>query len=158
MSKIVPSLWYSEKAEEAARFYVSLLPDSHIDSVSALPAESPSGPAGSVAMVEFTLAGQQFFAMAAGQMDPFNHAISLTIYCADQAEVDRLWNALLDGGKPEACGWLKDRYGVSWQIIPTALIEMMKDPDRARAKRVAEAMLTMVKIDIAGLKRAYEGA
>jgi predicted 3-demethylubiquinone-9 3-methyltransferase (glyoxalase superfamily) len=158
MSKIVPSLWYSEKAEEAARFYVSLIPDSGIDSVTSLPAESPSGPPGSVKLVEFTLAGQQFFAMAAGQLDPFNHAISFTIYCADQAEVDRLWNGLLDGGTAEACGWLKDRYGVSWQIIPTALGKMMKDPDRARAKRVAEAMLQMVKIDIAALERAYKGA
>jgi predicted 3-demethylubiquinone-9 3-methyltransferase (glyoxalase superfamily) len=157
MSKIVPSLWYTEKAEEAATFYVSLLPNSKVDSVTALPADTPSGPAGSVKVVEFTLAGQPFLAISAGPLDPFNHAISFTILCDDQAEIDRLWAALSDGGQTEACGWLKDRYGLSWQITPRVLGEMMKDPDRARAKRVAEAMLKMVKLDIATLKRAYDG-
>jgi predicted 3-demethylubiquinone-9 3-methyltransferase (glyoxalase superfamily) len=157
MSKITPCLWYSEKAEEAARLYVSLVPDSLIDSVTTLPADTPSGPAGSVKVVEFTLAGQSFTAMDAGPLDPFNHAISLMVNCADQAEVDRIWNALCEGGAPERCGWLKDRYGVSWQIVPKALGEMMKDKDRTRARRVAEAMLKMVKLDIAGLRRAYDG-
>jgi predicted 3-demethylubiquinone-9 3-methyltransferase (glyoxalase superfamily) len=136
---------------------VSLLPDSRIDSVTDLPADSPSGPAGSVQLVEFTLSGRQFMGFNAGPLDPFNHAISFIINCDDQAEIDRLWNALLQGGSPEQCGWLKDRYGVSWQIVPKALGEMMKDSDRARAKRVAEAMLKMVKLDIAGLKKAYDG-
>ena len=155
--KIVPNLWYSEKAEEAAAFYVSLLPNSRVDSVTALPAESPSGPAGSVKVVEFTLLGSPFMAITAGPLDPFNHAISLMIQCDDQTEIDRLWDELSKGGSIEQCGWLKDRYGVSWQIAPKILGEMMKDPDRAKAKRVAEAMLQMVKFDVAGLKKAYDG-
>ena len=158
MSKVVPCLWYVEKAEEAARFYVSLLPDSRIDGVTPLPADSPSGPAGSVQVVEFTLAGRPFMAMSAGPLDPFNHAVSFMIECDDQAEVDRLWDALSAGGTVEQCGWLKDRYGLSWQIVPKALGEMMKDKDRARARRVAEAMLKMVKLDVEGLRRAYDGA
>ena len=113
MSKIMPCLWFEKEAEEAARFYVSLLPDSHVDSVTALPADSPSGPAGSVQVVEFTLAGQQFMAMNAGPLDPFNHAVSFMVKCGDQAEIDRLWEALTRGGTAEHCGWLKDRYGVS---------------------------------------------
>jgi predicted 3-demethylubiquinone-9 3-methyltransferase (glyoxalase superfamily) len=157
MSKIVPHLWYSEKAAEAAAFYASIIPNSRVDSVTELPADSPSGPAGSVQIVEFTLAGQPFMAINAGPLDPFNHAVSFVVSCEDQAEIDRLWDALSAGGQIEECGWLKDRYGLSWQIVPTVLGEMMKDPDRARAKRVAEAMLKMVKLDIAGLKAAYEG-
>jgi predicted 3-demethylubiquinone-9 3-methyltransferase (glyoxalase superfamily) len=157
MSKITPCLWYSAKAEEAARFYVSLLPDSRIDSVTTLPADTPSGPAGSVQVVEFTLADRPYMAMSAGPLDPFNHAVSFVVNCDDQAEVDRLWDALSEGGSVEQCGWLKDRYGVSWQIVPKALGEMMKDKDRTRARRVAEAMLKMVKLDIAGLRRAYDG-
>lgn len=157
MPKIVPHLWYPEKAEEAVKFYVSLLPGSSLDSVTALPAESPSGPAGSVKVIEFTLAGQPYMAIEAGPMEPFNHAISLLVNCDDQAEVDRLWDALSKGGSVEQCGWLKDRYGVSWQIVPTVLGKMMQDPDRARAKRVAEAMLKMVKLDIEGLQKAYDG-
>jgi len=157
-SKIVPSLWFAEKADEAAAFYVSLFPDSRIDSVTGLPAESPSGPPGSVTVVEFTLAGQPFMAMSAGPLDPFNHAVSFMVSCEDQAEVDHFWNALSQGGSTEQCGWLKDRYGVSWQIVPTVLGKFMKDPDRARAKRVMEAMLKMVKLDIAGLQKAYQGA
>jgi predicted 3-demethylubiquinone-9 3-methyltransferase (glyoxalase superfamily) len=157
MSKIVPSLWYTEKAEEAAAFYASLLPNSKVDSVTPLPADTPSGPADSVKVVEFTLMGQPFLAISAGPLDPFNHAISFMVQCDSQAEIDRLWVALSDGGETEMCGWLKDRYGLFWQIAPTALGTMMKDPDRARAKRVAEAMLKMTKLDIAGLERAYNG-
>ena len=157
MPKIMPCLWYSNEAEEAARFYVSLLPDSRIDGVTALEADSPSGPAGSVKVVEFTLAGRPFMAMSAGPLDPFNHAVSFVIDCEDQAEIDRLWEALSQGGTIEQCGWLKDRYGLSWQIVPSALGRMMKDPDRARAGRVAEAMLKMVKLDVAGLEAAYGG-
>jgi predicted 3-demethylubiquinone-9 3-methyltransferase (glyoxalase superfamily) len=157
MSKITPHLWFDGKAEEAAKLYVSLLPDSHIDGVTTLPAESPSGPPGSVTVVDFTLAGQPYTAFDGGPFDEFNHAISFMIQCEDQAEIDRLSEKLSEGGTVEPCGWVKDRFGVSWQIAPRALADMMKDPDRARAKRVTEAMLKMKKIDIAALERAYEG-
>jgi predicted 3-demethylubiquinone-9 3-methyltransferase (glyoxalase superfamily) len=142
---------------EAANFYASLFPDSRVDDVTPVPADTPSGPAGSVQVVEFTLAGQPFMAINAGPLDPFNHAISFIVNCDDQAEVDRLWDALSNGGTIEQCGWLKDRYGVSWQIVPTVLGEMMKDKDRDRSKRVMEAMLQMKKLDIAGLEKAYAG-
>jgi predicted 3-demethylubiquinone-9 3-methyltransferase (glyoxalase superfamily) len=156
-AKIVPSLWYVDNAEEAARFYASVFPDSRVTSVWALPADSPSGPAGSVKVAEFTLFGHAFQAMSAGPLDPFNHAISFTVNCEDQAEIDKYWEALGEGGTIEECGWLKDKYGVSWQIVPVALGQMIKDSDRARAKRVAEAMLKMKKIDLAALERAYNG-
>lgn len=155
--KIVPHLWYAKEAEEAARFYASIFPDSRVDRVTPLPVESPSGPAGSVKMVDFTLFGQPFMAISAGPLDPFNHAISFMVLCDDQAEVDRYWDALLDGGSPEQCGWLKDKYGLSWQIVPAAFIEMMGDPDREGVRRAAEAMMKMVKLDLAALKAAYEG-
>jgi predicted 3-demethylubiquinone-9 3-methyltransferase (glyoxalase superfamily) len=157
MSRIIPSLWYNREAEDAAKFYASILPNSKVDSVTSLPAESPSGPPGSVKVVEFTLLGQPFMAMSAGPLDEFNHSVSFTVECEDQKEIDRLWAALGAGGKIEQCGWLKDRYGLSWQIVPKILGEMMKDPDRASAKRVAEAMLQMVKLDITGLQKAYNG-
>ena len=157
MPRILPFLWYSEKSEEAAAFYASIIPNSKVNSVTDMPADSPSGPAGSVKIVDFTLAGQPFMAMAAGPLDDFNHAISLMIECDSQAEIDRLWDALGNGGKIEQCGWLRDRYGLFWQITPKALNEMMKDKDRAKAKRVAEAMMTMVKLDIAALQKAYNG-
>jgi predicted lactoylglutathione lyase/predicted 3-demethylubiquinone-9 3-methyltransferase (glyoxalase superfamily) len=155
-SKIVPHLWFIDQAVEAANFYVSLFPDSRVDSVTPIPAETPSGPAGSVSVVEFTLAGQPFQAISAGPLDPFNHAISFVVNCTDQAEVDRLWEALSAGGTIEQCGWLRDRYGVCWQIVPALLGEMMKDRDQNRARRVAEAMLKMKKLDIRGLEKAYE--
>ena len=109
-------------------------------------------------IVEFTLGGVQFNAMQAGPMDTFNHAVSFVINCDDQAEVDRLWDALGEGGSYEACGWLKDKYGVSWQIVPIELFQMMKDKDQARVKRVAEAMLKMVKLDVGTFRKAFEGA
>jgi predicted 3-demethylubiquinone-9 3-methyltransferase (glyoxalase superfamily) len=157
MQKITPHLWFIKEAEEAARFYTSIFPNSRIDRVTPLPADTPSGPAGSVTVVEFTLNGQQFAAISAGPLDPFNHAVSFIVNCESQAEVDRYWNALLDGGSPEQCGWLKDRYGLSWQIVPTVLNEMIADPDRTKAKRATEAMLKMVKLDVSALQRAYEG-
>ena len=157
MQKITPHLWYTKEAEEAAAFYVSIFPDSRITRVSALPSESPSGPPESVKVVEFELFGQAFTAFSAGPLDAFNHSISFMVNCRDQAEIDRYWNALLQGGSPEQCGWLKDRYGVSWQIAPTVLGEMMADPDRAKAKRACDAMLNMVKLDIAALQAAYRG-
>ena len=156
-TKIFPFLWYSKDAEGAARFYASIFPNSRVLRVTSLPSESPSGPPGSVKVVEFELFGQPFTAMSAGPLDPFNHAISFVVNCDDQAELDRYWNALLQGGTAEQCGWLKDRYGVSWQIVPTVLGEMMAEPDRVRAKRASDAMLQMVKIDIAALQAAYEG-
>jgi predicted 3-demethylubiquinone-9 3-methyltransferase (glyoxalase superfamily) len=157
MSKISPCLWFDGEAEEAAKLYVSLLPDSRIEKVQKNPVDSPGGKAGSVLVVEFTLAGQRFMALNGGKRFEYTHAVSFKIDCADQAEVDRLWDALSAGGQVERCGWLKDRYGVSWQIVPTALPELLGGPDRAGAQRAMAAMLQMVKFDIAGLRRAYEG-
>jgi predicted 3-demethylubiquinone-9 3-methyltransferase (glyoxalase superfamily) len=157
MAKITPFLWYAKEAEEAAKFYTSIFPDSRIKGVWAMQAESPSGPPGSVKVVDFELLGQSFSAMSAGPLDPFNHAVSFVVHCDNQAEVDRYWNALLEGGSPEECGWLKDRFGVSWQIVPEMLLKMMADPDKAKAKRTAEAMMTMKKFDIAKLQAAYDG-
>jgi predicted 3-demethylubiquinone-9 3-methyltransferase (glyoxalase superfamily) len=155
--KITPHLWYAKEAEEAARFYASIFPDSRVDRVTPLPVDSPSGPAGSVKVVEFTLCGQPFLAISAGPLDPFNHSISFVVSCDDQAEIDRYWNALSKGGSPEQCGWLKDKYGVSWQIVPADVDDMMASPDRAKARRAADAMLKMVKLDIAVLRAAFDG-
>jgi predicted 3-demethylubiquinone-9 3-methyltransferase (glyoxalase superfamily) len=128
-----------------------------VERVTPLPVDSPSGPAGSVKVVDFILFGKRFQAMSAGPLDPFNHAISMVVVCEDQAEIDRYWSALLQGGSEEQCGWLKDRYGVSWQIVPRIMDDMMADKDTERAKRASNAMLKMVKLDIAKLKAAYEG-
>ncbi len=158
MQKIVPHLWYVKEAEEAARFYASVFPESRVDSVSSLPAESPSGPAGSVQMVDFTLFGQQFFAMSAGPHHEFNDAVSFGVPCESQAEIDRYWNAILaNGGKEVACGWINDRYGLRWQIYPSALMRMMKDKDKTKAQRVAKEMMNQVKFDIAKLEAAFKG-
>jgi predicted 3-demethylubiquinone-9 3-methyltransferase (glyoxalase superfamily) len=154
MSRIVPFLWYSEKAEEAAAFYASIIPNSKVNSVTALPVDSPSGPAGSVKVVDFTLNGQPFMAMTAGPLDDFNHAVSFMIECEDQKEIDRLWDALGKGGKYEQCGWLRDRYGLYWQIVPKVWKQMMQDKDPVKAKRYAEAMMKMTKFDIAALQKA----
>ncbi len=153
-AKIYPHLWYTQEAEDAAKFYTSIFPDSRVDRVTPLPAESPSGPAGSVSIVDFTLFGQRFQAISAGPHDAFNDAISLVVECDDQEELDRYWNALLEGGKPQACGWLIDKFGVRWQIVPTVLNALMQDSDPARVRKVAEAMLKMVKLDIAELEKA----
>ena len=158
MSKIAPCLWFDGEAEEAANFYVSLLSDSRIETVQRNTVDSPGGKAGTVLVVEFTLAGQRFMALNGGTRFEYTHAISFKIDCADQAEVDRLWDALLaGGGKAEQCGWLKDRYGVSWQIVPAALPKYLGGADAAGAQRAMQAMMGMVKFDIEGLKRAYEG-
>jgi predicted 3-demethylubiquinone-9 3-methyltransferase (glyoxalase superfamily) len=158
MSKVSPCLWFDGEAEEAANLYVSLLPDSRIESVQKNVVDGPAGKAGTVLVVQFTLAGQSFMALNGGRRFEYTHAVSFKIDCEDQAEVDRLWNALLsDGGKAEQCGWLKDRFGVSWQIVPTALPKYLGGPDRAGAQRAMQAMLGMVKLDIEGLRRAYEG-
>ena len=157
MSKIRPCLWFDGEAEEAANFYVSPFPNSQIDGVQRNVMDSPAGKAGTVLVVDFTLAGQRLMALNGGTRFEYTHAISFEVDCGDQAEVDRLWDALSDGGSIEQCGWLKDRYGVSWQIMPTVLPELLGDPDPAKAQRVMQAMLQMIKLDIAGLKRAYEG-
>lgn len=157
MQKITPFLWYSNEAEEAAAFYASIFPDSRINNVVSMPSESPSGPPGSVKVVDFELFGQHFTAMSAGPLDKFNHAISFVVNCETQAEIDRYWNALLaNGGSTEQCGWLKDRYGLFWQIVPTILPRMLGDPDRSKAKRVTDAMMQMVKLDIDALQEAYD--
>ena len=156
--KIVPHLWYVREAEEAARFYASVFPSSHVDRVTTLPADSPAGPGGSVVVVEFTLCGQAFMAISAGPHHEFNDAVSFLVNCDSQAEIDRYWDALLSsGGKPQACGWIIDKYGLRWQIVPTVLGEMMGDKDRAKAKRAAEEMLRQVKLDVAKLEAAFNG-
>ncbi len=141
-SKIAPCLWFDGKAEEAARFYVSLLPDSRIDAV------LPFG-------VEFTLAGAGYISLNGGPHYQFTPAMSLFVSCADQVEVDRLWQSLSEGGTSQQCGWVTDRYGVSWQIVPAVLGRLLKDKDSARVRRVTQAMLKMVKLDIAALVSAY---
>jgi predicted 3-demethylubiquinone-9 3-methyltransferase (glyoxalase superfamily) len=157
-SKIFTHLWYAAEAEKAARFYASIFPDSGVDRVTVLPSDTPSGPVGSVKIVEFTLLGQRFQAISAGPHHEFNDAISLVVLCDDQAELDRYWDALLEnGGQPQACGWLTDRFGLRWQIVPTMLGAWIADEDTARGRRVAEAMLRMVKFDIAALERAFAG-
>jgi predicted 3-demethylubiquinone-9 3-methyltransferase (glyoxalase superfamily) len=158
MSKIAPCLWFADEAEEAAKFYVSLLPDSRIDKVVHGAIDTPGVKAGSVLVVEFTLAGQEFMALNGGQRMEYTHAISFKIDCADQAEVDRLWDSLTSsGGAPVQCGWLRDRYGVSWQIVPQVLPKLLGGPDQAGAKRAMQAMMKMVKLDIAALQKAYDG-
>jgi predicted 3-demethylubiquinone-9 3-methyltransferase (glyoxalase superfamily) len=156
-AKIFPHLWFTKEAEEAAKFYASIFPNSRVDRVTPLLVESPSGPAGSVKVVDFTLFGERFQAMSAGPLDEFNHAISMVVMCETQKELDKYWNALLKGGKAEACGWLRDRYGVSWQIVPTLMDELLAHKDKERVKRASEAMLKMVKLDIAELTAAFEG-
>jgi predicted 3-demethylubiquinone-9 3-methyltransferase (glyoxalase superfamily) len=158
MSKISPCLWFDGEAEEAAKFYVSLLPDSRIETVQKNLIDGPAGKAGTVLVVEFTLAGQRFMALNGGTRFEYTHAVSFMIDCKDQAEVDRLWDVLsTNGGAVEQCGWLKDRYGVSWQIVPTALMKYIGGSDAAGSKRAMQAMLGMVKLDIECLRRAYEG-
>ena len=155
--KIAPCLWFDGQAEEAAELYVSLLPDSRIDGVHRAPADYPSGKAGDVLTVTFTLAGRPFTALNGGPHFRFNEAVSFQIHCDDQAEVDRLTQALSADPAAEQCGWVKDRFGLSWQIVPRRLLELMEDPDPDRARRTMEAMLTMKRIDIAAVERAADG-
>lgn len=155
MAKLFPCLWFDGKAEEAANFYVTLLPDSHVDKVWRTPADTPAGPAGTVLTVDFTLASQPFQGLDGGPDFKFNEAVSFVINCDDQAEVDRLWDALTaNGGEPGPCGWVKDRFGLSWQITPRRLDELLNDPDPDRARRAMEAMLKMGKIEVAELEHA----
>lgn len=156
--KIYPHLWYARDAEAAATLYVSIFPGSRVDRVTTMHSDSPSGPAGSVKVIDFTLFGRRFQCMSAGPHHDFNDAISMVVECDDQDELDRYWDALLtNGGEAQACGWLIDRFGVRWQIVPAVLGTMMTDPDPARAKRASDAMLTMVKLDVAALEQAYRG-
>lgn len=155
--KVTQHLWFEKDMEAALGFYTALIPGSAVHWVTPLPADTPSGPAGSVRLAAFTLGDQRYQAIEAGPLDPFNHAFSIMVECDSQAEVDRLWDALKDGGAVEQCGWLKDRWGLSWQILPKRLGELMTDPDPAKVKRVTEAMLQMVKIDTAGLEAAAKG-
>ena len=158
MSKITPCLWFDGTAEEAARLYTSIFPDSRIDAVHRSPADNPSTSKDEVLTVDFTLSGQPFIGLNGGPAFQFNEAVSFSIECQDQAEVDRYWDALIvGGGEPSACGWLKDRFGVSWQVVPKALQEMMAAPDREAAGRAMEAMLQMTKLDVEKLREAYEG-
>jgi predicted 3-demethylubiquinone-9 3-methyltransferase (glyoxalase superfamily) len=159
VAKITTCLWFDGNAEEAARFYTGLLPDSHVDDVGRAAADNPGTKAGAVVTVDFTLAGQAFRGINGGPEFPFTEAVSLAIDCADQAEVDRLWEALVaGGGEAGNCGWLKDRFGLSWQVIPRQLIEMLGDADREAARRAMEAMLKMRKIEVAEIRRAFDGA
>jgi predicted 3-demethylubiquinone-9 3-methyltransferase (glyoxalase superfamily) len=157
MSKTAPCLWFADEAEEAAKFYVSLLPDSRIDKVQKSPIDTPSGKAGKVLVVQFTLAGQEYMALNGGMRFEYTNAISFKVDCADQAEVDHLWDGLTaGGGSPGQCGWLKDRYGVSWQIVPSAMMRYLGGSDHAGAQRAMAAMMKMTKLDIATLQKAYE--
>jgi predicted 3-demethylubiquinone-9 3-methyltransferase (glyoxalase superfamily) len=157
MSKIVPCLWFNGNAEEAVNFYVSVIANSRIDHIQRNVTEGPSGKPGSVLLIEFTIGGAPFTALNGGMHFEYTHAVSFYIDCADQAEIDHLWSELGEGGEEVACGWLKDRYGVSWQIVPGEMKKMLADPDTTKAARVMDALMKMVKLDIAELKRAYEG-
>jgi len=156
--KITPCLWFNHDGEEAADFYITLLPDSRIDKIMRSPIDTPSGPEGQVLVVEFTLAGQSYMALNGGPMFKHSEAVSFMITTEDQEETDRLWNAIVgNGGEESVCGWCKDKWGVSWQVTPRRLLELNSDPDPARAKRAMEAMMKMGKIDIAAIERAADG-
>ncbi len=151
MSKITPFLWFDTQAEEAMNFYVSLFKNSKVNNIS-------RGPEGNAFMVSFELDGQEFMGLNAGPHHKFNEAISLYVDCKDQAEVDYFWNKLIaDGGEESMCGWLKDKYGLSWQIVPKQLGELMGGPDSEKSQRVMQAMLKMQKIIVSDLQRAYDG-
>ena len=159
--RIAPCLWFNTEAEEAANFYVSVFPDSRIDLVMRSPVDWPAGKAGAVILVEFVLAGSRYQALNGGPHDSgaFNDSVSLSVSCKDQAEVDRYWEALTaDGGEPVMCGWLKDRYGLRWQIVPQQYFDMMKSGTAAQTKRVMEAMMQQVKMDVAALEQAFNDA
>jgi predicted 3-demethylubiquinone-9 3-methyltransferase (glyoxalase superfamily) len=157
MQKISPFLWFENQAEEAANLYVSLFDDAEITDVSRYPEGTP-GPAGQVMTVSFRLAGQEFTALNGGPQFPFTEAVSFVVHCKDQDEVDRLWARFTEGGEPGQCGWLKDRFGLSWQIVPDRLTELLGDPDPGRANRAMQAMLQMQKIEIKVLEDAADAA
>ena len=153
---ISPCLWFDRQAEEAAQFYTSIFRDARIDGMLRASVDTPGANTGETLLVDFTIAGQQYHALNGGAHDRFNDAISLVVTCQDQAEVDRLWDALIaDGGTPVQCGWLQDKFGVSWQIVPDVLPQMINDTDREKSKRVMAAMMQMVRLDIDELQKAY---
>jgi predicted 3-demethylubiquinone-9 3-methyltransferase (glyoxalase superfamily) len=159
-SKIVPCLWFDSQGEEAARFYTGIFPESKIVDVTRYPdvgQEIHGQPAGKVLTVEFELAGQRFTALNGGPHFKFSEAISLQIMVDSQAELDKYWDALRSDPASEQCGWLKDKFGLSWQVVPTAMIAMLQDPDKAKVNRAFQAMLQMKKLDIAALQRAFDG-
>ncbi len=156
MQKIIPNLWFDTEAEEAANFYISIFKDSEVVDVAHYGEAGPR-PADMVMTVTFRLRGQEFVALNGGPDFKFNEAISFLVSCESQDEVDEFWERLSEGGEEGPCGWVKDRFGVSWQIVPTVLNELLQDEDSEKANRVMKAMLQMKKIDIAGLKKAYEG-
>jgi predicted 3-demethylubiquinone-9 3-methyltransferase (glyoxalase superfamily) len=154
--KIVPNLWFDTQAEEAAHYYIDVFGSGRIVSVSRYPQGSP-GPAGSIMAVEFEAGGLRFVGINGGPQFPFTEAVSFQIDCADQAEVDRFWDRFIgDGGEESQCGWLKDKYGLSWQVVPAGMGEMFADPDPARAQRAVQAMLGMKKLDVAALRAAAD--
>ena len=156
MPRIIPNLWFDTEAEEAARFYVSIFPSSEIRDITRYGEAGPGEP-GTVLTVDFVLDGQEHTAINGGPLFTFSEAISLLISCADQEEVDRYWSALAEGGEEGQCGWLKDRYGLSWQVVPIGMGELLGDPDPERGQRAMRAMLAMVKIDIAAIRAAADG-
>jgi predicted 3-demethylubiquinone-9 3-methyltransferase (glyoxalase superfamily) len=156
MQKITPFLWFDTQAEEAVNFYTSLFKNSKITQVSRYGDAGP-GPAGAVMTIAFQLNGQEFVALNGGPQFKFTEAISLYVDCENQAEVDTLWAKLTEGGEESMCGWLKDKYGLSWQIIPKGLVEMLSSPDAEKSKRATQAMLSMKKIDLVKMRQAYEG-
>lgn len=158
MRGITPNLWFDRQAQEAAAFYVSVFPGSHVDDVVRAAADNPSTKAGEVLLVTFTLAGHAFTAINGGPQFPFTEAVSFVVDCDDQAEVDRYWEALVEGGGEHGpCGWLKDRFGLSWQVVPREMGEYLGGPDAAGAARAMQAMLAMGKLDLVQLRAAYEG-
>jgi predicted 3-demethylubiquinone-9 3-methyltransferase (glyoxalase superfamily) len=154
MKKITPFLWFDDEAEEAAAFYTSIFNGSSVDAITRYGEVGP-GPKGSVMTVVFQIEGQQFIALNGGPQFKFTEAISFVVDCETQQEIDELWASLSTGGKEAECGWLKDRYGLSWQIVPTVLGEMMNDKDPKKSQRVMKALLRMKKLDVAGLEKAY---
>lgn len=159
MVSITPNLWFDGNAREAAEFYVSIFPDSHIDGGMDAAADNPSTEAGAELIVNFTLAGNKFVGINGGPHFTFSEAVSFLIDCADQAEVDYYWDALTaDGGQPVQCGWLKDRFGLSWQVVPRQMGDYVGGPDPDGSRRAMEAMMQMVKLDLEGLRLAYEGS
>ena len=158
MSKISPCLWFDGQAEEAATFYASVIPNSHVDAVHRAPSNYPSGKAGDVLTVEFTVAGMPFVGLNGGPHFKFSEAISFQLYTDDQAENDRLTNALSAVPEAEQCGWVKDKFGLSWQIVPRRMLELLSDGDHGRAKRAMDAMMQMKRIDIAVVERAVKAA
>jgi len=158
MDKVSPCLWYDGDAEEAANFYVSLLPDSRVDRVVRSPSDYPSGKEGDVLTVEFTLAGRSFSGLNGGPEFRFTEAVSMSVGCEDQAEGDRLWEALSEGSPQIGpCGWIKDRWGLSWQIVPRRMFDMLASEDREASRRAMQAMMEMNKLDLPALQKAFAG-